>query len=253
MPLLDEEAFDAAIQSRIRREMTTLVRVASADDAEGMVLGESPIPSAFTLIEGSSSDGRLIVGSKQQKLDIEANIVVVASHWLSKVRGIHGVYKILKLLKRALANYTPGWLDTGEDLDSDLRFLAHFRPAVGDTRDAKMISIAIVVAGFSTPLSVSVTGMAITINLATDGAGLATSTAAQVVAAVIASATAYALVTPQLLEDGAGAGVMGALAQTYLATTLSPLVFMRSEFFARAQDRTAYDSRWRTTYWETFD
>jgi len=56
------------------------------------------------------------------------------------------------------------------------------------------ISVALVAAGNETPLSVAVAGQAITINLATDENGAATSTVAQVLAAITGKAEAAALV-----------------------------------------------------------
>lgn len=59
-----------------------------------------------------------------------------------------------------------------------------------------------VVAGTSTSLSVEVDGNAITVNLATDGDGVATSTAAQVIAAVAAEATAKYMVVGVVQSSG---------------------------------------------------
>ncbi len=66
-------------------------------------------------------------------------------------------------------------------------------------------------------LSVSVLGTAITVNLATDGGGLITSTATLVRAALIASTPAAALITPTLKTGNDGTGVVTALAATALA------------------------------------
>ena len=77
--------------------------------------------------------------------------------------------------------------------------------------------IRYVVAGNNTALSVSVAGSVITVNVATDGGGAATSTAAQVRTAVNASGPASALVTASLAAGNDGTGVVTALAQTPLA------------------------------------
>jgi len=66
-------------------------------------------------------------------------------------------------------------------------------------------------------LSVSVLGTAITVNLATDGGGLITSTATLVRAALIASTPAAALITPTLKTGNDGTGVVTALAATALS------------------------------------
>ncbi len=76
-------------------------------------------------------------------------------------------------------------------------------------------TVALVVAGLNTPLTVGVVGTDITINVATDGAGAATSTMAQVAAAVAASAAASALVTA--IAGGTTSTVVAALGVTNLA------------------------------------
>jgi hypothetical protein len=58
------------------------------------------------------------------------------------------------------------------------------------------------------PLSVSVTGKDIVVNLATDATGAITSTAAQIVAAINASPEASALVSAMTYRNNAGAGVV---------------------------------------------
>jgi len=67
----------------------------------------------------------------------------------------------------------------------------------------------------SQELAVSVDGVAITVSLATDGAGAITSTAAEVKAAVLALPAAVALVTVE--DEGDGSGVVEAKAIGYLA------------------------------------
>lgn len=66
----------------------------------------------------------------------------------------------------------------------------------------------------SQALSVAVSGSAIVVNLATDGSGVITSTAAQVLAAIIASAPASLLVTAANTGASTGAGVVGASVKT---------------------------------------
>lgn len=78
------------------------------------------------------------------------------------------------------------------------------------------ITVAYVVAGLNTALSVGVVGNAITVNVATDGAGAATSTAAQVKTAVDASAPASALISVANAGGDSGAGVVTAMAATAL-------------------------------------
>jgi hypothetical protein len=78
------------------------------------------------------------------------------------------------------------------------------------------ITIAIVVSGNNTALSVVVTDSAIVVNSATNGSGTATSTAAQVVAAINANDAARALVIPALAPSNDGTGAVVALAATNL-------------------------------------
>ncbi len=67
----------------------------------------------------------------------------------------------------------------------------------------------------SQALSVSVVGVDITVNLATDGAGVITSTATLIAAAIAASAPATALVSVAI--TGTGSNVQTAEAQTFLS------------------------------------
>lgn len=78
------------------------------------------------------------------------------------------------------------------------------------------IRIRYVVSGTNTPLSVSVSGNDITVNVATDGAGAATSTATAVKNAVAASSAAGQLVTGTNAAGNDGTGVVAALAFTNL-------------------------------------
>ena len=93
-------------------------------------------------------------------------------------------------------------------------------PALGSNRDICFVSknhatnkVEIVVSGNNTPLSVSAAAPKLTINSATNGSGVATSTAAQIVAAVNADAGAFALFEARLTPGSTGAGVTGALAE----------------------------------------
>lgn len=97
--------------------------------------------------------------------------------------------------------------------NNDLTFLAR-TPGTG----GNSIRVRIVVAGASTPLSVSVSGSDITINSATDGSSAATSTAAQVIDAVNRSAAASTLVWAQNAPQSDGSGVVAALGFTNLAS-----------------------------------
>jgi hypothetical protein len=78
-------------------------------------------------------------------------------------------------------------------------------------------SVEIIVSGNNTPLSISDSGTKITINSATNSGGVATSTAAQIVAAFNADAEAAALFTARLPPGSTGTGVTGAMSETTAA------------------------------------
>ena len=95
--------------------------------------------------------------------------------------------------------------------NADILFTANAQGTTGN-----LIRIAVVVAGANTSLTVGVSGNDITINSATNGSSVATTTATQALAAVNASAAASALVTASLPSGSSGAGVVTAQALTYL-------------------------------------
>jgi len=98
--------------------------------------------------------------------------------------------------------------------NNDLKFTAKY---VGSYYHA--ITVRYVVSGTNTALSVSVSGNAITVNVATDGSGVATSTASEILTAVNASAAAMALLTTVALKTGNdGTGVVTAMSATALAS-----------------------------------
>lgn len=96
--------------------------------------------------------------------------------------------------------------------NNDLTFSAVDRGTSGNS-----ITVAYVVSGNSTPLTVAVSGSAITVNVATSGGGAATSTAAQIKAAVEAAVDAGRLVSVTYPSGNDGTGVVTALAATNLA------------------------------------
>jgi len=103
------------------------------------------------------------------------------------------------------------YLKTSFGANANLNFIAKVAGA-----NPPAITIAFVVAGTNTPLTVVVASNAITINVATNGAGAATSTASQVLAAVQASVAATALVGAELQAGNDGTGVVAALGATGL-------------------------------------
>jgi phage tail sheath protein FI len=99
---------------------------------------------------------------------------------------------VLKDRRVATASLTSGTIGTDR-----IAWLALLPGAAGNG-----ISIELVASGNDTPLSVEVLGQAITVNLATNGAGDPASTADQVVAAVVGSPEASALVTAETQDAG---------------------------------------------------
>jgi hypothetical protein len=96
--------------------------------------------------------------------------------------------------------------------NNDLVYTARDRGVGGNS-----ITVRYVVAGNNTPLTVSVSTLAITVNVATDGGGAATSTGTLVAAAVAASTPANALVTVANSGADTGAGVVAAFTVQSLA------------------------------------
>ena len=97
------------------------------------------------------------------------------------------------------------------------------------------VSVELVVSGNDTPLSVEVLGRAITVNLATDGAGDPVSTADQVVAAVIGSPEASALVTAETQD----AGIVQAAASASLSGGMDAMDTLK----VRAADEGTWGAR----------
>jgi hypothetical protein len=104
--------------------------------------------------------------------------------------------------------------------NNDLKYTAKAGDQEADSADftaGNAVTVAYVVAGNNTALSVDVASSAITVNVATNGGGAATSTAAQVRDAVNGDAEAAALVTAENASGNDGTGVVTALAATPLA------------------------------------
>ncbi len=95
--------------------------------------------------------------------------------------------------------------------NNDLVHTARVRGADGNN-----IRVRYVVAGASTPLSVAVSGNDITVNVATNGSSAATSTSAQVLAAMNADMATQRLVTTSHAAGNDGTGVVAALGYTNL-------------------------------------
>jgi hypothetical protein len=102
--------------------------------------------------------------------------------------------------------------------NNDLTYTADTAGAAGNS-----IRVRYVVAGTGTALSVSVSTNDITVNVATDGSGNPTSTAAQVKTAVDASGAAAALVNTANATGNDGTGVVAAMGYTNLSGGAGPV------------------------------
>ena len=116
--------------------------------------------------------------------------------------------------------------------NNDLKYTA-VRPGT----EGNNARVAYVVAGANTPLSVARSGNDVTVNVATNGSSVATSTAAQVAAAVNASDEAKHLVRAENATGNDGSGVVTALAVTALSGGGNPVSGTGSGSFGRVSAR----------------
>lgn len=104
--------------------------------------------------------------------------------------------------------------------NNDIKFTAYdsktWYGALGNS-----ITVAYVNAGASKPLAITVTGSAISVQLATNGSSVITSTASQVLAAINADAVASKMVVATLAAANDGTGLVTALSATALASGVS--------------------------------
>jgi hypothetical protein len=104
--------------------------------------------------------------------------------------------------------------------NNDLKYTATAGGNEADSADyaaGNAVTIAYVVAGASTPLTIDVTDEDIVVNVETDGSSAAVSTADEVADAVNGDAEASALVSAENAAGNDGTGVVTALAATPLA------------------------------------
>lgn len=107
-------------------------------------------------------------------------------------------------------------LTTAQGANKDLTFYAK-TPGTG----GNAITIRYVASGNNTPLSVSVTGSAITVNVSTNGSAAATSTAREIRHALNASPLSSVLIHAQNAYGSDATGVPAAFAATNLAGATS--------------------------------
>ncbi len=103
--------------------------------------------------------------------------------------------------------------------NNDLKFIATQRGAPAST-----IRVQLLVAGANTPLTVSVSGSDVTVNVATSAGSAATSTAAQVLAALNANANVRAVIETELAPGNDGTGVVTAQAYVTLVGGVVPVI-----------------------------
>lgn len=103
-------------------------------------------------------------------------------------------------------------LTTAQGSNKDLKFTSLVLGTGGNS-----ITIAYVVSGTNTPLDVTVVSAAITVQIATNGSGVATSTASEILTAVNTDVNANVLVLTSLATGSTGVGVPAAMAATNLA------------------------------------
>lgn len=101
---------------------------------------------------------------------------------------------------------------TAQGSNKDLTFTAVARGYPGNS-----VTIAYVNGGASQSLSVSVSGLAVTVNLATDGSSVPTATASQIMTAINANANAQVVLTASIASGQTGNGIPAAFAAQNLA------------------------------------
>jgi hypothetical protein len=130
-----------------------------------------------------------------------------------RIKSDNGTGTGLTFRRYAANQDTPATLTTAlAGANNDLVFTSVPRGVVGNDT-----TITYAVAGNNTVLSVAVVGQAITVTVGTGAGGAATSTAAQVKAAIDALPAAAALVTVALAAANDGTGIVAALGATNLA------------------------------------
>jgi hypothetical protein len=98
----DIERFDDDNQARLRERLPG-VTVGSVESVEEALLRQGPVPFIGTLYAGGSSpDGRLVSGQKDQRIQVKASFVIVADSWRSRDKGRDGALALLRRAKNAL-------------------------------------------------------------------------------------------------------------------------------------------------------
>lgn len=134
----------------------------------------------FTAVDGSGANSQAAIGLG--------------------VSGKYAAFPVLGAIQASLTTQTA-------IANGDLKFTANYPGPNGN-----IIRVRYVVAGASTPLSVSVSGNDITVNGQTNGSSVGISTATQIRDAVNASTPAAALVNAALAPNNDGTGVIVAAA-----------------------------------------
>lgn len=182
---------------------------------------------ALTEAEGFTAqvlaDGRLQVETDFSQSDVGKKVTIVSAT-IAANSGKFEVYTVDPTNLKRLTLHEPLRV-AGVDVNGGLVYT--LKPGMSG------VTVSHIVDGISTPLSIVVRETDIIVNVATDGAGVATSTAAQIAAAVTADVFASVLVTA--VVTGTGASVTLAASSTLirgacLAEDLGPLVWARLPF-----------------------
>ena len=165
--------------------------------------------------------GTVSYGTTRNELDPQ---YFAAEDWQPGVSGVPvELYAPVPCGTNTGSDAVAATLDTGSDvaavaahLDTGSASSGLTWTAIAAGPDGNAITVEFVVAGNDSPLAISVSGTDIVVHLATDASGVATSTAAQVSAAVAASPAASALVAVTNTGASDGSGVLGALSPAHL-------------------------------------
>ena len=192
--------------------------VNGGNEALSLLLPEAPlVPDTTGAIQGGAAT-YTFTATRPGTAIYEAGATKNARHQVAM-----GLYGALIVRPPGLATAT---LTTALGTNADLLYTA---AAAGVSGNA--ITVAYVDPGAAgAPLGVTVTGDAISVSLATDGSGLITSTASDVLAAVNASGDAAGLLTASLAGGSDGSGVVSAFPAAHLSGGRSSAYDTATEF-----------------------
>jgi hypothetical protein len=188
----------AAVEANTSTNALVLIENVSGDDGSGVVtaMAEAPLQGGY----GPNLANSLV-------LSVTLRDKTNASKTVSDVRFDVGTLPNTRILLAKRAKFTTTLVTNAND---QITFTAK---ELGDSGNSITVCY-LNPNGNNQPLSVSVTGKAITVSLATNGSGTITSTATLIKQAISANTSASALVWADLVGDGSG--VVNAFAATAL-------------------------------------